>query len=66
MENCNDLFTRLEAVGYDNFKDVNPKKTVNLLQERLYPQKFKNVLQKALEYHDTKQKERYRICVITM
>ena len=53
----NEFFLKMEAVGYDNFKDVNPKKTVKLLESRLYPAQFKAVMQKALKYHEPIQKD---------
>lgn len=37
MEYCNEFFDRMETIGYENFKDVTPKNTVQLLQSRLYP-----------------------------
>lgn len=52
MEYLNDFFNRLEQVGYDNLKDVNPKKTISLLQQHLYPIRFKEVMIKSLEYHE--------------
>ena len=42
--------------GYDKFKYVNPKKTVKLLQSRLYPAQFKAFMQKALTYHEPSRK----------
>lgn len=36
MEYCNDFYKRLEAVDYGNFKYINPKITIKLLQEKLF------------------------------
>ena len=57
MEYCNDFFTRLEFVRYENFKDDNSKKTVQLLQEKLFPKSLKSVMQQALEYQETLRKD---------
>ena len=57
MEYCNDFFTRLEWIGYEDFNTENPKKTVLLLQERLFPKTLKNVMQHALEYQEALQKD---------
>ena len=57
MEYANDFFCRLESIGYHNFKDVNPKKTISLLQKRLYPHKFKEAIQTLLDYHEYLNKD---------
>ena len=57
MEYCNDFFTQLESVGYENFKDDNPKKTIQLLQEKWFPKALKSVMQQALEYQETLRKD---------
>lgn len=50
MEFVSDFFERLDAVGYGDFKVKNPKKTVKLLQERLYPPGLKDAMLQHLEY----------------
>lgn len=57
MKYCNEIFSRLESIGYDNFKDVNRRKTIKLLQEGIYSVQFKAVIQKTLEYHEPIQKD---------
>ena len=57
MEYCNDFFTRLESMGYENFKDYNPKNTVQLLQEKLFRKTLKSVMQQAFEYQETLRKD---------
>jgi len=47
-----DLFNRLESVGYGAFKEKNPKMTVKLLTRYLYPKKFKEMVESALEYQE--------------
>lgn len=57
MEYANEFFSRMESIGYDNFKDVNPKKTVTLLQRHLYPPRFKEAIQTMIEYHEDLKKD---------
>lgn len=49
LEYCSLFFERLEAVGYDNFKENNPKKTVKLLTSRLFPKRFRETMQQKFE-----------------
>ena len=57
LEYVNEYFSKMEAIGFENFKDINPKKTVKLLQSRLYPAQFKAVMQGAVDYHEPIQKD---------
>lgn len=57
LEFASSFFERLESIGYDDFKEDNPKKTVKLLQEKLYPRKLKTVMQKALDYQESLQSD---------
>lgn len=57
LEYSNVFFRRLESVGYENFKDENPKMTVKLLQKHVYPRRFTDAMQKSLEYQETLSKD---------
>ncbi len=37
MQYVTDAFSRLEGVGYGKFREINPKKTIELLQQKLVP-----------------------------
>lgn len=52
LEFINDAFKRLEGVGYSDFKDTNPKKTIKLMHEKVYPFALKAMMQQHLEYQD--------------
>ena len=52
LKYCNEYFLRLKAVGYEDLKYGKPKKTVKLLQSKLYPKQFKDVMQKNLDYSE--------------
>ncbi len=53
LEYCNDMFARLESVGYDTFKEENPKMMVKLLQKHLFPAHFKETMQTMLDYQES-------------
>lgn len=51
------FFQKSENIGYDNFKNVNPKMTIKLMQKKLYLQKFKLAMQRILDFHEPIQKD---------
>lgn len=50
LEFINDIFVRLEGVGYSDFKDTNPEKTIQLIQEKVSPLFLKSSMAQHLEY----------------
>lgn len=57
LEFVTDFFSRLEGVGYGDFKDENQEKTIKLLQERLYPPQLKRAMANHLEYQTALKKK---------
>lgn len=57
LEFTNDFFNRLDEVGYGSFKTANPKKTIQLMQERLHPKLLKSTMSRHLEYQEGVKKD---------
>lgn len=47
-----ELFERLEGVGYDTFRENNPKKTVSLLTQHLIPAPLKRGMRRRISYDE--------------
>lgn len=52
LEFTNDFFNRLDEVGYSSFRTSNPKKTIQLMQERLHPKLLKATMNRHLDYQE--------------
>ena len=46
------ILVRLEGVSYGDFKDRNPRKTIELIQEKLYPPMLKSSMKEQLEFQE--------------
>ena len=53
---CADLFERLESVGCGEFREDNPKKTINLLLSRLQPAALKREMRRRISYDESLEK----------
>lgn len=52
LEYVHDVFERLDGVGHGEFKDTNPKKTIKLIQDHLYPSCLQKAMNEHLEYQE--------------
>ncbi len=50
FEFMHNIFSRLEGVGYGDFKKENPKVMIQLIQERLYPHTLKAEMGKHVRF----------------
>lgn len=50
------FISRLNAVGYGNFRTKNPEQTVKLMMQYVYPAKFKEEMQKSIDINKPLQK----------
>lgn len=54
---CADVFERLDAVGYGEFKTENPKHTIKILLERVRPPALKNAMHERLKVEPGLEKD---------
>lgn len=48
----------MESVGYEKFKDEKSRKITKLIQEKLYPRKFTEIMGTTVEHYESFQKDR--------
>lgn len=53
---CAQFFERLEAVGYEDFRDENPKQTIHLLLQRVQPSALKSKMLQKVKYDPALEK----------
>lgn len=60
LDFLNNCFSRLEGVGYGDFKKNNPRKTIKLIQEKLYPVTLREALKERVELRDSLGKDLHK------
>lgn len=53
---CAEFFERLEAVGYENFREDNPKQTAKLILQRIQPAALKQKMFQRMNYDQSLEK----------